>query len=130
VRCFCSVRFDIDRGQVLEECYPAEEVQRLRADAPTPWAETLFFSFCGSGISRLSVLSRCGGSGGTRCITVPPLPPFSQLSKDEAHKIACLALPEATSGQLGDTVFTFRIRTWVLPLPSALERGNAASQPS
>ena len=48
MRCFCSVRFDIDRGQVLEECYPAEEVQRLRADAPTPWAETLFFSFAGA----------------------------------------------------------------------------------
>ena len=27
IRCFCSVAFDIDKGQVLEECFPADAVR-------------------------------------------------------------------------------------------------------
>ncbi len=77
----CSVVFDTDKGQTLEECYPHDAVR-------------VFGAPCFTG-QRLSVFL-CGA--------------FPQLPEEDLLKIANLALPDSNTGPFGDVIHTFRMR--------------------
>lgn len=36
----------------------------------------------------------------------------TQLSDDQSHKVACLALPDSNTGQMGDSIHCFRSRRY------------------
>jgi hypothetical protein len=94
VKAVCSVIFDTDKGQTIEECFPPDAVRvSIAATKFGPWCLPL----------RLGLVI---------CVSSLCMP--QQLSEDELQKVCNLALPESNTGALGDSIHTFRMRTYVL----------------
>ena len=83
--CFATAEFDVDSGQVMRHVFPAGSVSGACPSSPS---------------LALPASTR-----------LPALP--AQLTPSQAHKVACLALPDSNTGQMGDSIHSFRTRLCV-----------------